>query len=91
MAKSIASRLEVDLDDRDLNVHGMRKMLRAMAARSVADKDEEENEEELDDAEDEREKLADMHEETKGKGPSIPVKEEDLPGGVKKKKKKKKE
>jgi hypothetical protein len=91
MAKSIASRLEVDLDDRDLNVHGMRKMLRAMAARSVADKDDEENDEELDEAEDEREKLADMHEETKGKGPSIPVKEEDLPGGVKKKKKKKKE
>jgi hypothetical protein len=68
--------LEMDIDDLPPKV--LRKMLRQMMAKKNKPRSEMEDGEE-DKAEDEREALADLHAEHKGKGPEIPVTDEDLP------------
>lgn len=68
--------LEMDIDDLPPKV--LRKMLRQMMAKRGKPRSEMEDDSE-DKAEDEREALADLHAEHKGKGPEIPVTDDDLP------------
>lgn len=68
--------LEMDIDDLPPKV--LRKMLRQMMAKKGKPRSEQGSDEE-DKADDEREALADLHAEHKGKGPEIPVTDEDLP------------
>jgi hypothetical protein len=67
---------EEDIDH--LPVAVVRKMLRRMMAKKDKSRSEL-GEEAEDDAENEREDLADLHAEHKGKGPEIPVTDDDLP------------
>lgn len=71
--------LEMDIDDLPPKV--LRKMLRQMMAKKGKSRSEIEKIEgsEEDEADDERQALADLHAEHKGKGPEIPVTDEDLP------------
>lgn len=71
--------LEMDIDDLPPKV--LRKMLRQMMAKKGKSRSEIEKIEgsEEDKADDERQALADLHAEHKGKGPEIPVTDDDLP------------
>lgn len=64
-----------DLDIEDLPPKALRKLIRSMMAKMGKPRSEEDDEK----AEDEREALADLKEETEGKAPSIPVEKDDLP------------
>lgn len=70
------SDLEMDIDDLPPKV--LRKMLRQLMKKNGKPRSEM-GEEEEDKADDEREALADLHAEHKGKGPDIPVTDDDLP------------
>lgn len=74
------------LDDDDLGklpASVLKKMVRALKAKRLADREADEAGEEK--AEEEREKLSDLHEEKKGSPPKVPVSKEDLPDEPKKK------
>lgn len=68
--------MELELDD--LPPKMLRKMLRQLLAKKNKSRSEQGDDAE-DKADDEREDLADLHAEHKGKGPDIPVTDEDLP------------
>lgn len=68
--------MELELDD--LPPKMLRKMLRQLLAKKNKPRSEQ-GEEKEEEADDEREALADLHEEHTGKGPDIPVTDEDLP------------
>lgn len=64
-----------DLDLEDLPPKALRKLIKSMLSKmgkSVTDAD-------VDKADDERQKLSDLHAEHKGKPPHIPVHDDDLP------------
>jgi len=76
-----APQLDVDeaIDSMPKALRGsFRKFLKKIMAKSGKPRSEQ-GEEEEDEADDEREALADLHEEHTGKGPDIPVTDEDLP------------
>jgi hypothetical protein len=64
-----------ELDIEDLPPKALRKLIRSMMAKVGKPRDAKSDE----DADEEREALADLKEETKGKAPKIPVIEDDLP------------
>lgn len=66
---------EIDLDDLPPKV--LRKMLRQMMGKEA--KSEEDNEKEIEKADKEREDLADLHAQSRGGAPEIPVTKDDLP------------
>jgi hypothetical protein len=64
-----------DLDLEDLPPKALRKLIKSMLSKMgkhASDKD-------VEDTDDERQKLSDLHAEHKGKPPSIPVQDDDLP------------
>lgn len=68
------------LDDDDVSklpASVLKKMVRALRAKRLAERTEEESGEEK--AEEEREKLASLHEEKKGAAPKVAVEKDDLP------------
>lgn len=68
------------LDLEDLPPKALRKLIKSMLAKmgsSASDKD-------IEDADEEREKLSDLHAEHKGRPPEIPVQKDDLPPDAKK-------
>jgi len=71
------------LDDDDvakLPASVLKKMVRALKAKRLAEREADESGEYK--AEEEREKLASLHEEQKGKAPKVPVSKDDLPEGL---------
>lgn len=70
--------MDAELDIDDLPPKVLRKMLRQLMAKKNKPRSEQGDDEE-EKAEEEREDLADLHEEHTGKGPDIPVTDEDLP------------
>lgn len=70
--------MDAELDIDDLPPKVLRKMLRQLLAKNGKPRSEQGDDAE-DAAEKEREDLADLHAEHKGKGPEIPVTDEDLP------------
>lgn len=64
-----------DLDLEDLPPKALRKLIKGMLAKMGKPA----NDKDVEEADDERQKLADLHEEHKGKAPRIPVQKEDLP------------
>jgi hypothetical protein len=68
------------LDDDDLGklpASVLKKMVRALKAKRLADREADEAGDAK--AEEEREKLSDLHEEKKGSSPKVPVRKDDLP------------
>jgi hypothetical protein len=68
------------LDDDDVSTlpaSVLKKMVRALKAKRLAEREADESGEKK--AEEEREKLASLHEEQKGKSPKVPVRKDDLP------------
>jgi hypothetical protein len=74
--------MDAELDIDDLPPKVLRKMLRQLMAKKGKPRSEQ-GEEAEDAAEKEREDLADLHAEHKGKGPDIPVTDDDLPEALK--------
>jgi hypothetical protein len=74
--------MDAELDIDDLPPKVLRKMLRQLMAKKGKPRSEQ-GEKAEDDAEKEREDLADLHAEHKGKGPDIPVTDDDLPEALK--------
>lgn len=74
--------MDAELDIDDLPPKVLRKMLRQLMAKKGKPRSEQ-GEEAEDKAEEEREDLADLHAEHKGKGPDIPVTDDDLPESLK--------
>jgi hypothetical protein len=77
---------EPDLDDNDVedyidkaSVSSLRRMVRRLRAKRLSDRDSADIEQDEKDAESERNKLADLHEEKKGPAPKQEVSDEDLP------------
>ena len=68
-----------DDDPSNLTRAALIRMVRKFKAKQLKDREAEDVEEDAERAEEERTKLADMHEETKGAAPKIPVKSDDLP------------
>jgi hypothetical protein len=64
-----------ELDIEDLPPKALRKLIRSMMAKAGKPRDDDA----ADKADDEREALADLKEESNGKAPKIPVSEDDLP------------
>jgi len=71
---------EAGLDLDDLTPAQLRKLIKKMMARGLRKK--EDDDKELEKAEEEREKLSKLREESNGKGPSPKVKEDDMPEGL---------
>ena len=69
------------LDIDELTPAQLRKLLRRVMAKGLS-RSKEEKDEDIEKAEEEREKLSKMREESNGKGPSPKVKKEDLPSGL---------
>jgi len=69
-----------DLDLEDLPPKALRKLIKSMLSKMGKHA----SEKDVDEADDEREKLSDLHAEHKGKPPSIPVQDDDLPEFMKK-------
>lgn len=68
------------LDDDDvakLPASVLKKMVRALRAKRLSEREASEAEDKQ--SEEEREKLASLHEEQKGKSPKVPVSKDDLP------------
>jgi hypothetical protein len=57
----------------------LRKIIRALSAKRLSDRDPEDVKRADDDAEEERKKLSDLHAEKKGRGKSPSVEKDDLP------------
>lgn len=68
----------LDLDD--LTPAQLRKLIKKMMARGLSKKDDDDKD--LEKAEEEREKLSKLREESNGKGPSPDVEKDDLPEGL---------
>lgn len=64
-----------ELDIEDLPPKALRKLIRSMLAKAGKTPDKKAD----DKSDEEREALADLHEEGKGKAPKVPVTEDDLP------------
>jgi hypothetical protein len=67
--------MDAEVDIEDLPPKTLRKMLRALMLKAKGKP----SKEGADEADEERQKLADLHAEKKGKPPEIPVEKDDLP------------
>lgn len=76
MKDSEVDKVVASLTSKDITASGLRKIIEAMMKKAGQPDDDEASEKKND----EREQLADLHEEHKGNVPKVPVTDEDLPG-----------